>query len=148
VSKRQKPACSGPVNQNTQSPECTPHCVIHTRSSVYDTHVQLRQVLSTTVALLYTSFLYTPSPMSLATRRRPDTSNPSDGSRTITVHDSQPREEDSGSGTGPSNTEPIGSLHLRGGEAHGRRVMWTDDTVDNEGAGRKKSKSTSRSALY
>jgi protein phosphatase 1 regulatory subunit 11 len=86
--------------------------------------------------------------MSRTVRRGGNTSNPSHGSRTLTISDAQPREEggpsrDAGSGAGPSDPGVIGSLNLRGGEGGGRRVMWTDDTVDNEGAGRKKSKSTS-----
>jgi protein phosphatase 1 regulatory subunit 11 len=84
--------------------------------------------------------------MSLSTRRNPGTRGAADGSRTLTLRDDQPREDDGAGapGAGPSGTAPDdGVLHLRGGPhaARPRRVMWTEDTVDNEGAGRKKSKS-------
>lgn len=50
---------------------------------------------------------------------------------------------DEGAVAGPSsNAAPLqGVLRLRGGHSSARRVVWTDDTVDNEGLGRKKSKS-------
>ncbi|TFK83737.1 hypothetical protein K466DRAFT_471706, partial [Polyporus arcularius HHB13444] len=59
-----------------------------------------------------------------------------DGSRTITVQDTQPREE------GQTNEQPttVGSLRLRGAARHRQRVVWREDVVDNEGAGKKKSK--------
>jgi protein phosphatase 1 regulatory subunit 11 len=52
------------------------------------------------------------------------------------------------SDAGPSTANnprspPVGVLKLRGGPRR-QRVMWTDETVDNEGMGRKKSKSTSK----
>ncbi|KAI9773939.1 MAG: hypothetical protein M1840_006165 [Geoglossum simile] len=37
-------------------------------------------------------------------------------------------------------TLPDGTLRLRGVTADGRRVMWAEDVVDNEGMGKKKSK--------
>ncbi|KAM5539270.1 hypothetical protein V8D89_007143 [Ganoderma adspersum] len=72
----------------------------------------------------------------MATRqaRRPNTSAPSDGSRTITLRDDQPREEDN------SDTQSMGTLRLRGVARHRQRVVWREDVVDNEGAGKKKSK--------
>jgi len=72
-----------------------------------------------------------------ALRGGPSTSSPSDGSRTITIQDSQPREE--GDDTGG---EEVGRLHLvGGGDTRSRQtVVWSDDVVDNEGAGRKSSK--------
>ena len=36
---------------------------------------------------------------------------------------------------------PTGTLRLRGGPRNRPRVVWGDDVVDNEGLGRKKSKS-------
>ncbi|KAI0715815.1 phosphatase inhibitor-domain-containing protein [Cerioporus squamosus] len=59
----------------------------------------------------------------------------SDGSRTITVQDNQPREE-------AQTDEPttVGALRLRGVARHRQRVVWREDVVDNEGAGKKKSK--------
>ena len=72
--------------------------------------------------------------------QRPSASAPSDGSRTITLRDSQPREEDS---LPSGDDEEVGTLHLRGGPRNRHRpsVVWRDDVVDNEGAGRKSSKS-------
>jgi len=73
---------------------------------------------------------------------RPFASAPSDGSRTITIQDVQPRLE--GEGDSPTSSRPpIGALRLRGGPRRTRqRVAWDDGVVDNEGAGKKKSKST------
>jgi len=81
----------------------------------------------------------------LATRQRPTTSAPSDGSRTITLLDSQPREEDDREESSSSHDErdgeyTIGVLRLRGGPSTRGRVRWAGDTVDNEGMGKKKSK--------
>ncbi|QRV89543.1 Type 1 phosphatases regulator YPI1 [Ceratobasidium sp. AG-Ba] len=71
-----------------------------------------------------------------STARRPNTSAPSDGSRTITVRDSQPVPEDSSD----SHSENTGILRLRGGPRSRPRVMWDADVIDNEGCGKKKSK--------
>lgn len=60
-----------------------------------------------------------------------------DGSRTVTIHGSQTPE------AGPSS-QPDGVLRLRGdagANTSSRRVVWTEDTIDNEGMGKKKSKS-------
>ncbi|PCH39351.1 hypothetical protein WOLCODRAFT_134736 [Wolfiporia cocos MD-104 SS10] len=72
-----------------------------------------------------------------ATRVRPSTSAPSDGSRTITLRDSQPGEGDAAP---DASNEPVGRLHLRGAARSRPRVVWRDDVVDNEGAGKKSSK--------
>ncbi|KAI1797066.1 phosphatase inhibitor-domain-containing protein [Ganoderma leucocontextum] len=72
--------------------------------------------------------------MSTRQARRPNTPAPSDGSRTIIVHDDQPREDDN------SDTQSMGTLRLRGAPRHRQRVVWREDVVDNEGAGKKKSK--------
>lgn len=58
------------------------------------------------------------------------------GSRTITV--SPPQETQAGPSTLP---HAIGTLRLRGGPLRRPKVTWTDETVDNEGLGKKKSKS-------
>ncbi|KAG1835124.1 phosphatase inhibitor-domain-containing protein [Suillus variegatus] len=64
------------------------------------------------------------------------TSAPADGSRTITLHDSQPRPEDDASQPGVA-----GTLRLRGEPRKTRqRVAWDEDVIDNEGCGKKKSK--------
>ncbi|KAI0324744.1 hypothetical protein GY45DRAFT_1331198 [Cubamyces sp. BRFM 1775] len=75
----------------------------------------------------------------MATRqmRRPGTSAPSDGSRTITVQDSQPREEEPHS---EAESSAVGTLRLRGAHRNRPRVVWSEDVVDNEGAGKKSSK--------
>ena len=64
---------------------------------------------------------------------------PTVGSRTIVLQDAQPREEEQ---------TTIGVLQLRATSrspvSTGRtppRVTWTEDVVDNEGMGKKKSKS-------
>jgi hypothetical protein len=78
-----------------------------------------------------------------AAQRRPDTSAPSDGSRTITITGAPPHEDD-GSSAGPSgeSSSAVGTLRLRGATKKSRqRVVWSDDVVDNEGCGRKSSKS-------
>ncbi|KAI0366179.1 hypothetical protein BV20DRAFT_1046376 [Pilatotrama ljubarskyi] len=75
----------------------------------------------------------------MATRqlRRPGPSAPSDGSRTITTQDNQPREEDSHS---EAESTPVGTLRLRAAPRNRQRVVWREDVVDNEGAGKKSSK--------
>lgn len=80
-----------------------------------------------------------------ATRSRPSTSAPTDGSRTIVLHDSQPREEgradeEDVERDGESDSHTVGVLVLRGGPRSRPRVQWTEDVVDNEGMGKKKSK--------
>lgn len=68
------------------------------------------------------------------------------GSRTITVTSTPDRE------AGPSTASPtessregtpsaVGVLRLRGGPARSQRVVWSAETIDNEGMGKKKSKS-------
>lgn len=73
------------------------------------------------------------------------TTGASDGSRTLTIHDvPTPEDDDSGAGPSSHSQRPAdGVLRLRGarGDGSNRRVVWTDDTVDNEGMGKKKSKS-------
>ncbi|GAA5981559.1 hypothetical protein JCM11641_004097 [Rhodosporidiobolus odoratus] len=81
----------------------------------------------------------------MATAFGPRTSAASHGSRTMTIT-STPSGENTGSDptsganeAGPSG-EVVGVLRLRGRGPAGPRVQWTDETVDNEGLGRKKSK--------
>lgn len=74
----------------------------------------------------------------MATQYRPNTSAPGDGSRTIIVEDAQPREAESSADEAPT----IGTLRLRGAPRRVRnRVAWGEDVVDNEGCGKKSSKS-------
>jgi protein phosphatase 1 regulatory subunit 11 len=63
----------------------------------------------------------------------PSVLTPSDGSRTTTITEDTPRLEPSSNRT----------LRLRGGPRSEQRVAWDEDVVDNEGSGRKSSKSTS-----
>ncbi|KIK95933.1 hypothetical protein PAXRUDRAFT_826531 [Paxillus rubicundulus Ve08.2h10] len=78
--------------------------------------------------------------MNTATHDRPHTSAPTDGSRTITLRDSQPHPEDDASAA-PGESTTVGALRLRGTQRRTRqRVAWDEDVVDNEGCGRKKSK--------
>ncbi|KAL1940184.1 hypothetical protein VTO73DRAFT_9135 [Trametes versicolor] len=62
---------------------------------------------------------------------------PAEGSRTITVQDNQPREEETQS---EAESSAVGTLRLRGAPRNRPRVVWREDVVDNEGAGKKKSK--------
>ncbi|KAG1781742.1 phosphatase inhibitor-domain-containing protein [Suillus placidus] len=72
----------------------------------------------------------------MTTQGRAYTSAPADGSRTITLHDSQPRSEDDAGRSGV-----VGALILRGEPRKTRqRVAWDEDVIDNEGCGKKKSK--------
>lgn len=60
------------------------------------------------------------------------------------IHDAQPREEGSGDDAGASDSGSIaGRLRLRGAARTRQRVTWVEDTVDNEGMGKKKTKSAS-----
>ncbi|WFD00281.1 hypothetical protein MYAM1_003029 [Malassezia yamatoensis] len=74
------------------------------------------------------------------------------GSRTLTIQNT----EADGAAT---SSRDVGVLHLRAPQrsdlenssadrsGSARRVMWTDDTVDNEGLGRKKSKTASLATI-
>ena len=42
---------------------------------------------------------------------------------------------------GTAQPGPSGTLRLRGGTSEDRKVKWDEEVVDNEGLGRKKSKS-------
>ncbi|KAF9778894.1 phosphatase inhibitor-domain-containing protein [Thelephora terrestris] len=71
----------------------------------------------------------------------PSTSSPSDGSRTQTIHDSQPRADDASSN--PSHDQgntPQGVLRLRGGPRSRPAVVWREDVIDNENMGKKSTK--------
>ncbi|KAG2154006.1 phosphatase inhibitor-domain-containing protein [Suillus clintonianus] len=75
----------------------------------------------------------------MTTQARAYTSAPTDGSRTITLRDSQPRSEDDAGRSGDSTV--VGALRLRGEPRKTRqRVAWDEDVIDNEGCGKKKSK--------
>ena len=82
-----------------------------------------------------------------ALRGGPSTAAPGDGSRTLTITNDPTREIDEHGGEGDEEGDRgfVGSIRLRGGrrrtQAH---VVWGEDVVDNEGSGKKKSKSTPR----
>mgnify|MGYP002477718697 FL=1 len=66
----------------------------------------------------------------------------SHSSRTLTLSDAPPSSSSSDPQPAPAN--PLPTLRLRGRADPGARgVTWSDNTVDNEGLGRKKSKSAS-----
>ncbi len=77
--------------------------------------------------------------------------SPSHGSRTYTVTESQPRESQPGPSGAVEGSEDersvdavgraVGRLVLRGGPRSQPRVVWREDVVDNEGMGKKKTKS-------
>lgn len=75
--------------------------------------------------------------MSHTVAHGPSTSAPSDGSRTLILHDAQPessRHDSNGNG------HDVGPLRLRGVHRNQQRVSWEEDVVDNEGMGKKKTK--------
>ena len=80
--------------------------------------------------------------MYTATRNGPSTSAPGDGSRTLTITNNPTREEDGDEqGDDSEGGQVIGTLRLRTTRQTGPRVAWDDDVIDNEGFGKKKSKS-------
>ena len=80
--------------------------------------------------------------MYTATRNGPSTSSPGDGSRTMTITNNPTREETGDEqGDEPEGSQIIGTLRLRTGRHPGPRVAWDEDVIDNEGFGKKKSKS-------
>ena len=81
----------------------------------------------------------------VATRSMPQTAAPSDGSRTITVTNAQPVEDvgsgEEGSSVNGENVVGVLRLQAQRTRSQGPRVAWTEDVIDNEGMGKKKSKS-------
>lgn len=93
-------------------------------------------------------------------RMRPAQRPATDASRTLVIHDAAPREqhpadpeaenapEETGDDNGRDDSvQPVLVLNLTGGgndvkrkRKAGQRVVWKEDVVDNEGAGKKKSK--------
>ena len=66
---------------------------------------------------------------------------PDSGSRTLTQTGTPARRAGEEANNGEPS-EPVGVLKLRGGPSRRQRVVWSEGTVDNEGMGKKKSKST------
>lgn len=80
--------------------------------------------------------------MYTATRNGPSTSAPGDGSRTLTITNNPTREENGDEqGDDSEGGQVIGTLRLRTTRQTGPRVAWDEDVIDNEGFGKKKSKS-------
>lgn len=82
--------------------------------------------------------------MYTATRNGPSTSTPADSSRTLTITNNPTREENGDEqGDDPEGGQIVGTLRLRTTRQTGPRVAWDEDVIDNEGFGKKKSKSNS-----
>ncbi|EJT45453.1 hypothetical protein A1Q2_05499 [Trichosporon asahii var. asahii CBS 8904] len=63
------------------------------------------------------------------------------GSRTLTVNSSNVSGAESASDSREGTPSSIGVLRLRGGPVRRNHVAWSSETIDNEGMGKKKSKS-------
>ena len=72
------------------------------------------------------------------------------GSRTTVVTNAQPREAPHADDPSPSArvAPQAGVLRLRGGPRSNQRVVWREDVIDNEGCGKKSSKSTLPPSFY
>ncbi len=132
-------------SRNREKPEASCSKAPPTSGSLSSTLISLDTTTSETSTIY--EILSLPTMSYLATR--PNTSAASDGSRTITIQDSNPREE--GANSSGEDSE-VGRLRLRGATRRDRagrpRVVWREDVVDNEGAGRKSSKSSFISLLH
>jgi protein phosphatase 1 regulatory subunit 11 len=73
--------------------------------------------------------------MALVAQSGPSSAMSREGSRTALVVQDPVEQRD-------ASAPPAGTLRLRGGPRNGPRVAWDEAVVDNEGLGRKKSKST------
>lgn len=77
---------------------------------------------------------------------RPSPAAMSEASRTVTLLETEHTQDI------PAGDEPVGALRLRGAPRQRtretQRVVWRDDVVDNEGAGKKSSKSELSSVLF
>lgn len=74
--------------------------------------------------------------------RTPNLEPANHGSRTMTLTGPETSHEpEAGPSSGPPDSGAAGVLRLRGTAGPRQRVQWEDGTVDNEGMGRKKSKS-------
>ena len=87
--------------------------------------------------------------MYTTTRNRPSTSAPGDGSRTVTITN-DPTQEENGDEQedDPEGGQIIGTLNLRVTRQSRPRVAWDEDVIDNEGFGKKKSKSNRNFSIY
>ncbi len=85
-----------------------------------------------------------PLPMALVPQSGPSSAMSREGSRTALVVQNPAEQRDASTFSELSGAlaPPAGTLRLRGGPRNGPRVAWDEAVVDNEGLGRKKSKST------
>ena len=90
---------------------------------------------------IITPFLLT---MALVPQGGPSNAMSREGSRTaLMVQDANQRDVSAASMSELAvGLAPAGTLRLRGAQRDGPHVAWNEDVVDNEGLGRKKSKST------
>ena len=92
----------------------------------------------------YSSASATGNIMFTSTRNGPSTSTSGDGSRTLTITNIPTQEENGDEqADDPEGGQIIGTLHLRATRLPRPRVAWDEDVIDNEGFGKKKSKSKS-----
>ena len=82
------------------------------------------------------------SPKMASNTRQPEGTTES-ASRTMTISPTPDNNESGPSRSDHGRESSIGVLKLRGGPVRRQRVMWSDETIDNEGMGKKKSKSES-----
>jgi len=78
--------------------------------------------------------------MQAAVQGRPSTSAPGDGSRTLTITNGPTLEDEDGKDIEPEGGQAVGTLKLRA-RKNTQHVAWDEGVVDNEGSGKKKSKS-------
>ena len=85
-----------------------------------------------------------PVTMALVSQSGPSSAMSREGSRTALVVQNSTEQRDASALPELSGAlaPPAGTLRLRGGPRNGPRVAWDEAVVDNEGLGRKKSKST------
>ena len=80
--------------------------------------------------------------MSLVPQSGPSSSMSREGSRTALIVQNTTEQRDAAPSELTAGRPPPGTLRLRGGPRASPHVAWDEDVVDNEGLGRKKSKST------
>jgi len=80
--------------------------------------------------------------MSLVPQSGPSSSMSREGSRTALIVQNTTEQRDAAPPELTAGRPPPGTLRLRGGPRASPHVAWDEDVVDNEGLGRKKSKST------
>jgi hypothetical protein len=123
--------CKGTCKVEVESCLCN-HKIDATTVILGDLEVQYLQHTSPSPHYTFTYQL-----INMALRQQ---NQPESGSRTLTQTATPAR----GAGEDTNNgepSEPVGVLKLRGGPSRRQKVVWSEETVDNEGMGKKKSKS-------